>query len=157
MTAQKTFYLTKQGLKELEQEQVKLKEQRRLKLGKETPSVLSSEELNTEFVSFREELDYLDVRLEELDCILKNYQLIALPAKKDRNKISLGAEVVMDVNGATNIFQLVGTLEANPSLGKISNESPVGIALLGCQAGDTVVITVPKRKVYRIKKVNYQN
>ena len=125
-------------------------------MGKETPSVLSSEELNTEFVSFREELDYLDVRLEELDCILKNYRLIALPAKKDRKKIYLGAEVIMAVNGSTSAFQIVGTLEANPSLGKISNESPVGKALFGHKAGDAVVIDSPNRVVYKIKKVGYR-
>jgi transcription elongation factor GreA len=51
---------------------------------------------------------------------------------------------------------IVGTLEANPSEGKISNESPVGKALLGKKVGDEIVITSPINVKYKIKKIRYE-
>jgi transcription elongation factor GreA len=64
--------------------------------------------------------------------------------------------VVVEVNGEEDEFQIVGTLEANPLLGKISNESPVGSALMGKKVGDEIIISSPVKTVYKIKKIKYQ-
>lgn len=157
MSPEKVFYLTKDGLKKVGEEYKKLKELRRVRLGKQAPSALYSEELNAEFVSFKEELDYLDSRIEELEYILKNFEIIKPPSFKERNRVCLGASVAVEIDGQTDEFLIVGTLEANPSLGRISNESPVGKALLGCKVGDEVVINSPIRVVYKIKKIKYRN
>jgi len=152
----KIFYLTKNGLKKLETEFQKLKELRRIKLGKEAPAAFFSEELNAEFVSFRDDMDLLDVKLEELEYILKNHEIIKPPLKEERDKIGLGATVAIEVGGEKDAFLMVGTLEAAPTLGRISNESPVGKALLGLKAGDEAVLSSPVKLVYKIKKVSYK-
>jgi len=156
MSQDKIFYLTKDGLKKLETEFQKLKELRRIKLGKEAPAAFFSEELNAEFVSFRDDMDFLDVKLEEFEYILKNYEIIKSPPKEERDRIGLGAAVAIEVAGKKDEFIMVGTLEANPTLGKISNESPVGKVLFGLKSGDKAVISSPIKLVYKIKKVSYK-
>lgn len=153
------FYLTEQGLKTAEKELEKFKELRKIKLGKETPSVLYSEELNTEFISFKEELDYLDAKIEELEYILKNYEIIKPSNSSENGKIvDLGCRVkLVEASGEEDEFLVVGTLEANPSLGHISNESPIGKALLGKKEGDEVVINSPNKLVYKIKSVSWSS
>lgn len=150
-----TAYLTKQGLEKLQSEHQKLKSLRKIKLGKEAPPVLDSEDLSAEFIAFRDDLDYIDSRIAELEHILKRYQLITPPKKNERGRVRLGAFVTISINDHTDQYQIVGTLEANPSLGKISNESPVGKALLGSKKGDEVVVESPIRVVYKIKKIEY--
>jgi transcription elongation factor GreA len=67
----------------------------------------------------------------------------------------LGATVLCEVDGETAEFQIVGTLESQPLLGKISNESPVGKALLGHKVGETVVVSSTMKTRYKIVKVWY--
>ncbi len=150
------FYLTKKGLEKLQKEYQDLK---RIKLAKtkgESPRILHSEDLNPEYLSFREDLSFLETRIAELEHILKNVELIKLPPKNRRNVVDLGATVTLqEPDGQTNEFMIVGTLEANPSEGKISSDSPVGRILLGHKIGDEVVITSPIKVVYKIKKIKY--
>lgn len=70
--------------------------------------------------------------------------------------IDLGAMVAVEVNGQKVEFKLVGCLEADPDTGKISNESPVGKALLGHRAGEEVTLAGAGKAVYKIKAVKYQ-
>ncbi len=72
----KKFHLTKQGLKKVEQDLKKLKALRKAKVGGEAPIAVYSSELNAEFVDFREDLNYLDAKIEELEHVLKNYEII---------------------------------------------------------------------------------
>jgi len=149
------YYLTKEGLKKIEKEYKKLLKLKKQKSRGGAPSVLHSDELSAEFISYREDLDFLDSKIEELQHILKNYELIKSPPKKERNKVHLGAQVKVEVDGQIDEFIIVGTLEANPTLGKISNESPVGKALLGHKVGDEVVLSSPVKVVYKIKSIKY--
>ena len=64
--------------------------------------------------------------------------------------------VKIDVDGQKDEFVIVGTLEANPALGKISNESPVGKALLGHKIGDEVLVSSPAEIKYKIKNIKYE-
>ena len=91
----------------------------------------------------------------ELSYIIKNYQLIKNPPRDKQNIINLGATVFVEVGNQKDQFQIVGSLEANPSAGRISNESPVGRALLGHKAGDDVAISSPISVVYKVKKIKY--
>ena len=133
-----------------------LRKLKTLKTKGELPKVWHSEDLNPEYLSFREDMAFLDARLLELNNVLKNYQLIKLPPKEKRNIVNLGATVMINVDGQTDEFQIVGSLEANPSLGKISNESPVGQALIGHKAGEEVAISSPINVRYKIKKIKYR-
>ena len=153
----KKFYLTKEGLEKLKKEYETLKALKLTKLKGESPKILHSEDISPEYLAFKEDMDLLENRLSELEYILKNYILIKKPPKEKQNVVDVGATVTLeDEEGSINEFLLVGTLEANPSEGKISIESPVGKALLGKKVGDEVVITSPISVRYKIKKIRYE-
>jgi len=153
----KIFYLTKEKLKELKREYEQLLElERKRSLSEKAPQAIESEDLNPEFVSFQENLEFLKARISELKEILENHQLILPPSKERCRFVEMGAKVTVEVNGQRDELMIVGTLEANPALGKISNESPVGKALLGHKVGDEVVISSPVKTVYKIKAIKYE-
>lgn len=153
---EKIFYITKEKLKELKREYEELIELEHRKNIGEFPKVFESEDLNPEFISFHEDLSFLKSRISELDNILGHYELIKKPLKEQQNIIGLGAKVKISVDGKKDEFMLVGTLEANPALGKISNESPVGKVLLGHKAGDEVIVSSPIKTIYKIKQIKYE-
>lgn len=155
MVQEKKYYLTEEGFKKLEKEREDLRNLKFSKTKGESPKIWQSEDLNPEYLAFQEDMDFLESRLAELDFILKNAELIKSPVKEEKNVINLGARVFVDVEGQSDEFEIVGTLEANPAMGKISNESPVGRALLGHKAGDEVVVSSPIKTTYRIKKIKY--
>jgi len=155
MTERKKFYLTKKGLENFKKEYEVLKNLRAAKTKGEVPKIWESEDLNPEYLSFQEDLSFLETRIAELENILKNAFLIRPPSKTESKIINLGATVKVKVDGEKDEFTIVGTLEANPSLGRISNESPVGVALLGHEVGDEVIVSSPIKTVYKIKKIKY--
>ena len=155
MPEKKKFYLTKQGLRELKKEYEALKKLRIAKTQDRVPEILESEDLNPEYLFFREDLNLLEARLSELGDILKDTVLIRPPSKEKTSFVNLGAKVTVQVDGEKDEFEIVGTLEANPALGRISNESPVGLALLGHKAGEEVMVSSPIKTIYKIKKIRY--
>jgi len=155
MEEKKKFYLTKKGLERFKKEYETLKVLRIAKTKGEVPKIWESEDLNPEYLSFQEDLTFLETRIVELENILKNTCIIERPSKKEFNVINLGAIVRVKVGEERDEFTIVGTLEAKPSLGKISNESPVGSALLGHKVGDEVLISSPIKTIYKIKKIKY--
>lgn len=155
MIEEKKFYLTKEGLERIKKEYKTLRELKFAKIKGESPKVLHSEDLNPEYLSFQEDINFLELRIIELENIIKNAELIKLPRKEKQNIVDLGATILVEIDGQADEFTLVGFLEANPSIGKISNESPVGSALLGRKVGDAVVVSSPIQTTYKIKKVKY--
>jgi transcription elongation factor GreA len=154
---EKKFYLTPQGLKRIKQQYSNLKQLKALKVkGSEFPSLRESEDLNPEYISFQEDLTLLEGKIAEVENILKNVSLIKPPAKEKQGIIGLGATVLVEVDGQKDEFELVGSLEANPSLGKISNESPVGSALLGRRVGEEVLVQSAIKIKYKILKISYR-
>ena len=152
----KTFYLTEEGFKEIKKEFKTLEGLRSAKVNGDVPKILESEDLNSEYLSFQEDMDFLETRLAELKDIIKNAKMIKIPPEKDQNVVALGATVDLEINKSDNDeLKIVGTLEANPSLRKISNESPVGKALIGRAIGEEVVVSSPVKTVYKIKKIRY--
>jgi len=97
----------------------------------------------------------LESRIEELEHVLKNFGLIKPPPRKEKNRIHLGAQVKVEVDGQEDEFTIIGTLEANPTMGKISNESPMGKILLCHKVGEEVVISSPIKVIYKIKSIRY--
>ena len=155
MAEEKKFYLTKQGLERIKKEYQYLKNLKLSKTKGEIPKIWQSEDLNPEYLSFQEDLSFLESRIAELEYILKNTELIKPPPKEKQNMVNLGATVLVEVDGQNDEFMIVGSLEANPAIGKISNESPVGRMLLGHRVGDEVVVSSPIQTVYKIKKIKY--
>lgn len=153
----KIFYITKEKLQELKREYEGLLAMEHKKtLGQEAPKVLESEDLNPEFVSFQEDIGFLRARMDELKNIFDHHELIKVPAKDRQGVVGVGAKVKIDVGGQKDEFVIVGTLEANPALGKISNESPVGRALLGHKVGDEILVSSPAKMTYKIKNIKYE-
>ena len=156
-TTDNKFHLSKEGLAKAKQEYEKLLEFKKAKTKGEVPAIWHSEDVNPEYIAFQEDLSILESRLAEYEEILKNAELIKLPPKEKRKEVHLGARVIIGVdNGRVDEFEIVGTLEANPSVGKISNESPVGKALLGHRAGEKVSVSSPKETILTIRKIRYR-
>jgi len=155
MAEEKKFYLTKEGLARIKKEYQALKELKFSKTKGEIPKIWHSEDLNPEYLSFQEDLSFLETRIAELEYILKNAELIKPLPKEKQNIINLGATILVEVDGQKDEFTLVDSLEANPSLGRISKESPVGKALLGHKVGETVIVQSAMKTAYKIKKIKY--
>lgn len=153
----KNYFLTKQKLKELKKEYAELValEQQKSSEG-EAPKLFESENLNPDFVNFQDDLNFLRGRIDELNNVFENCVLIKNPPKDKKHIVDLGAKVKIDIDGQKDEFMIVGTLEANPMLGKVSNESPVGAALIGHKVGDEIVIPSPVKTTYKIKSIKYE-
>lgn len=107
---------------------------------------------NAEYQSARQEQEKLEARIAEVEHILNNVEVIAKPTGD--NKVQLGSTVTLK-NGTTKTFQVVGTVEADPLNGKISDESPIGQALLGKKVGDEVEIKTPaESSTYKITDIS---
>lgn len=153
--AEKTFYITKQKFEELKNEYKSLLAIEFKKTKGDIPKIFESEDLNPEYLNFQEDLSFLRSRIGELENILKNYEIIKTPPKNKQILVGLGAKVTVAVEGEKDELTVVGTLEANPSLGKISNESPVGRALVDHKVGDEVIVSSPIKVSYKILKIKY--
>ena len=97
-------------------------------------------------------------KILELEELLKNAELIKKPVKKEEHgKVDVGATVVVEADGEKDEFRIVGSYEANPVKNLISNESPVGQALLGAKIGDVIEVTTPVVKIkYKVLHVKYE-
>ncbi|MBI2113372.1 MAG: GreA/GreB family elongation factor [Candidatus Wildermuthbacteria bacterium] len=151
------YYLTKEGLEKVKKEYESLFEFKKMKTKGEVPAIWESEDVNPEYLAFQEDISLLETKLAEYENILKNFEIIQPPkAKEKRRQVGLGAKVVVQIDGnETDEFVIVGTLEANPSLGKISTESPVGKALFGRKVYEEVAVSSPRKTIYKIKKIVY--
>ncbi|MEF8846887.1 MAG: GreA/GreB family elongation factor [Candidatus Paceibacterota bacterium] len=154
--ASKKFYLTKKGLKKLRQKYKDLMGRlKKLKKEGEVPKLLHSEDPNPEYLSFQEDLNFLEARISKVEKALANAELIEKPPEEEQDEVQVGATVKVEVNGEEDEFTIVGSAEAAPSKGKISNECPVGQALLGSKAGDEVTVNSKVKTKYKIKEINY--
>ena len=139
----KQYHLTKEGLAELKAELAELIAKRSV-IADEIAAARSQGDLaeNAEYHEAKEEQGRNEGRIEEIEHIINNAEVIATP--KDDNKVRLGSKVKLTGDhGKSKEFQIVGTVEADPLNGKISDESPIGRALLGKKEGEEVEITTP--------------
>lgn len=148
-------YLTREGLNKLKEDLKKLKEQKQPKLVQRVARARSFGDLteNSEYSNAREELAFVKNRIDELEEIIARASIV----KSDKRKktVSFGSKVTVKGNGQNNIFMMVGEQEANPTLKKISYNSPLGKALMGKKVGEKVKIKAPVGKiVYVVKKIH---
>ena len=148
----KQFYLTKDGIAELKDELNEMIAQRspiaeRIKTAREFGDLSE----NAEYSSARQEQERVESRIAEIEHILLNVEVIKKP--NGDHKVQLGSIVTLK-NHDTKKFQVVGTVEADPMNGKISDESPIGQALLGKKLGDEVEIKTPaETNIYKIAEI----
>lgn len=143
MSVKKQFHLTKAGVEELETELKALVAERgpiaeRIKTAREFGDLSE----NAEYSSARQEQDRTESRISEIENVLQNVQIIIKP--RGDSSVRLGSTVELrSTTGKTKEFQVVGTVEADPLEGKISDESPIGQALMGKKEGEEVAIKTP--------------
>lgn len=151
------YYLTEEGLNKANKEHDALKRLKLAKLNNRVSSPFDPGDLDPEYFAFHNDIEFLEKRIEELEDVLRHAKIIKAPAKKEQNKVKLGATILVGIKDQEDEFKIVGTLEADPSLGKISYESPVGKALLGHKVGDIVVVETGVKTAYKIKKITYKD
>jgi transcription elongation factor GreA len=147
------YYLTLAGLQKYKEEYERLKKLKtatKLKIKESRDELWRPEDLNPDYEALYAELNFAEKRLKEMEDILENVKVIRTRSTK---RITMGAMVVVKVEGTKDEFTIVGTLEANPSEGKISNESPVGKALMGHKVGDKVIVSSPIKTVYKVIEI----
>lgn len=145
----KSVNLTAEGKKELEKELDELIKGRPAIAERiATARAFGDLSENEEYSSARNEQKVAEGRILEIQEILKNAKIIR-GGKKD--KVALGATVVLDMGGRKVEYALVGPTEANPLEGKISNESPIGKAIFGRKAGEDFDFNGKKVKIVEIK------
>lgn len=157
MEAKKTL-LTYTGLKKLEDELENLKVVKRKEVAGKIKEAREQGDLseNAEYDAAKDEQRDIEARIEELEKILKNAEVV-VEDDVDLDTINIGCTVdVYDKEFEEEIvFQLVGSTEANSQAGKISNESPVGKALIGKKVGDVVAVETQAGVIeYEVLKIN---
>ena len=149
----KQFQITSEGKKELENELASLIARR----GDVAEKIADARDFgdlseNAEYDAAREEQGLLETRIAEIEEIVNNADIIKSGPK---SLIGLGSKVDLKTGNKTVTYTIVGPVEANPLEGKISNESPIGLALFGRKVGDDAEITTPKGTVkYKIAQIN---
>jgi len=139
----KQYRLTAEGVKELEAE-LAILTAKRAPIAEAIRSAREMGDLaeNAEYQTARQEQEKNEARITEVQYILNNVEVIKTP--KGDSKVQLGSKVELkSADGKVKQFQVVGTVEADPMEGKISDESPLGRAVLGKKEGDEVEIATP--------------
>ncbi len=144
----KEVALTPQGQAKLEDELKHLETVRRREVGERIKEAKEFGDIseNSEYDDAKNEQAWVESRIIEVTQILARATIIDAPKKSD--KVTLGSKVKLkDASGSEHVYQVVGSAEADPADNKISNESPVGSAILGHKKGEVVGVTTPSGKV----------
>ncbi|MFA5935364.1 MAG: transcription elongation factor GreA [Patescibacteria group bacterium] len=141
--ADKINYLSPEGLEKIKQELVNLKTVRRREVANkiETAKALGDLSENAEYHEAKDEMGFVEGRILEIQEILKNVSLI--DSGVTEGVIRVGSKIQVESMGKKKEFTIVGSNEANPAEGRISNESPLGNAFLGHAKGDKVNVATP--------------
>jgi transcription elongation factor GreA len=150
-------YLTAEGAEELRRELDQLIKVRRPELAAKLAEAVSQGDLkeNADYHDAKEQQAFMEGRIQYLENILRSAQIISTEHKSD--VVSVGSQVVIVEDGTSDeeTYTIVGAAEANPSEGKISNQSPIGAALIGHKKGEKVRVRTPGGEIlFRIKAIN---
>ena len=152
-------YLTKEAYKELEEKLAYLKSEGRVDVANKIKVARSFGDIseNSEYDAAREEEALLEQEITQIEENLRNAQIIS-KAKGDTSKVGVGATVeVFDMGFNENLtFKIMGSIESDPTIGHISNESPTGKALIGREKDDVVDVVTPAGiQKYKILSIQY--
>ncbi len=142
------YILTPEGKAKLEEELHYLEHDKRDEVGERIRVAREFGDIseNSEYDDAKNEQGMIEARIAEINHILSEATVVE---QKRSTKVNIGSTVFVEMNGKEREFTIVGAAESNPSEGKISNESPVGAALLGLKKGDEVDTTGPTgRKIH---------
>lgn len=153
-TTTNEFHLTAEGIQSLKDELADLVSNKRGEIAERLKEAKADGDLseNAMYDAARDEQSFVEGRIAEIEHILKHAQVIT---SKGTGTVSLGSRVHVELEQGDQQYVIVGSTEANPDEGKISDQSPIGRALLGKKAGDKVDVDVPSGTItYKIKKVS---
>ncbi len=155
--ADQKMILTKDGLKKLQDELENLKSVRRIEVAERIKQAIAFGDIseNSEYDDAKNEQAFIEGRIQELEQKLRNVEVIS-EEKKPKNVVTMGCKVVVrDMEFEEDMeYTLVGTAEADPEAMRISNESPVGAAILGQKVGKVVEVQAPVGTIkYKIMKI----
>ncbi len=151
----KKYLLTQEGLMKLNEELKVLVNEKRKEVIERIREAAAHGDLseNADYAQAREEQSFIEGRIQEIEDMIKNAEIIT--ASTQHSTVTIGSTVKVKTNGQEKTYAIVGSNEANPTEGKISNESLVGRALLGKKAGDKIKVTAPAGEVeYEILSIN---
>jgi len=154
----KDIALTPEGQARLEEELQHLETVRRREVGERIKEAKEFGDIseNSEYDDAKNEQAWVESRIIEISQILAHATIIEKPKKSD--KVTLGSKVELEdqQSGDVHKYQIVGSAEADPLHDKISNESPVGQAILGRKKGDIVEVTTPAGRVikYTVRSIH---
>ncbi len=150
-------YLTVEGKEELERELDELKTVRRPELARKLSEAVSMGDLkeNADYHDAKEQQGFIEGRIKYIENILRT--AVVVENQNNNGVVGVGSTVTIVESGTTEeeIYTIVGAAEANPAERKISNESPIGAALMGHKKDEKVTARTPAGEiVFKIKKVN---
>jgi transcription elongation factor GreA len=150
-------FLTRDGLKKLEEELNFLRTVRRGQVAERLHNAQEDGELieNAEYEDAKNEQAFLEGKILTLEAMLSN--AVIIENEGPQGMVGLGSKVTVKENGGgkPEVYQLVGAAEANPKDGRISNESPLGRALLGRKVGDEVKVNAPSGTIsFRVVSID---
>lgn len=155
MTNTNSIQITKQGFKSLQGELDTLSNEKRPKLVERLAFARTQGDLaeNSDYQNAKDELEFLDGRISELEEVLK--QAVIVAARSKSGQVSFGTKVTVKTNGKKLLFEIVGEWEADPANSRISHTSPLGQALVGKKVGDKVQVEAPAGKLtYEILNIS---
>lgn len=137
------YLLTQEGREKLEEELHFLETVKRAEIGERIKVAREFGDIseNSEYDDAKNEQGMMEARIAEINHILSEATVVTTP--KRSSKVNVGSTVTVDMGGKERVFTIVGAAESDTSAGRISNESPVGSALLGHKKGETVVAVGP--------------
>lgn len=140
--------LTKEGFETLKKELGELVDEKRPQLVERLSFARQQGDLteNSDYTNAREELEFLDGRISELETVIKTASIVSASHNGSLG-IEVGTRVTLKTNGSRHVFEIVGEWEADPVNKKISHQSPLGKALVGKKVGEKVHVEAPAGKV----------
>jgi transcription elongation factor GreA len=147
MNVDKPVYVSSDGLRKLEAELAELRTQKRAEVAERIHAAMEFGDFseNNELEQAKNDQAFLEGRILRLEQMVKNAKVI--DENGHHEKVEIGSHVMVESDGEQREYVIVGSAEAAPSEGRISNESPVGRALLGHRAGETIRLAVPAGQV----------
>ncbi len=151
-------FLTREGYQRLQEELNYLRTVKRQEVAQRLHEAMEGGELieNAEYEAAKNEQAFVEGRIQELEILLATARIIEEETRREKGVVQIGSTVTIQEEGnPPETYMIVGAAEANPRKGRISNESPIGKAILGHRAGDVVEVDAPgghfKIKILKVK------
>jgi transcription elongation factor GreA len=149
----KPYYITKEGLEKLQEELLHRKGQKRREIAARSEKAKELGDLseNAEYAEAKDEMAFVEGRILELENSISRAVVIS---HHNADAVTIGARVTVNGDGKEKTYTIVGSNEADPSQGKISNETPLAQALIGRKIGEEIEVATPRGKIrYTIVRI----